>query len=186
MKQSETKLNIKERNALDITMKALLIGLIAMVAIAAGVFAAGLKGYGPIAYISYHVKSSNSSSAEIIPAYINLGNLTPGMKGNASANALIVLYKNGTYEIKLLHEDKLSDVFSTFNVTVTIGNKTVVLSLSNDEAVLNLTPGNYTVYIKIFYQVSNNPEGDLNVNHEPLLIIHPYEEGDQNVQGNQG
>ena len=145
-----------------------------MVAIAAGVFAAGMEGYGPLAYISYHIQASNSSSAEIIPAYINLGNLTPGMKGNVTATASIVLHENGTYEIKLLHEDKLSKVFSVFNVTVTIGDKTVVLSLSNDEATLNLTAGNYTVYIKIIYQVSEHPHGDLNVKQEPLLIIHPY------------
>ena len=159
-------------------MKALLIGLIAMVAIAAGVFAAGMAGYGPIAYISYHVQSSNSSSAEIIPAYINLGNLTPGMNGTITANASISLHDNGTYEIKLLHVEKLSKVFSEFNVTITIGNKTVMLTLSNDDIYLNLTAGNYTVYIKIFYQVSNQPHGDLNVTKEPLLIIHPY--GDSN------
>jgi len=155
-------------------MKALLIGLIAMVAIAASVFAAGMDGYGPIAYISYHIQASNSSSAEIIPAYINLGNLTPGMKGNVTANATIILHENGTYEIEMLHEDKLSKVFSVFNVTMTIGNKTVVLSLSNYNAKLNLTAGKYIVYIKIFYQVSGYPHGDLNVNQEPFLMIHPY------------
>jgi len=163
-------------------MKALLIGLIAMVAIAGGVFAAGMAGYGPIAYISYHVQSSNSSSAEIIPAYINLGNLTPGMKGNTTANASISLHNNGTYEIQLLHEEKLSKVFSEFNVTITIGNKTVMLTLSNNDAYLNLTAGNYTVYIKIFYQVSAHPHGDLDAKNEPLLIIHPYGDSSNDSQ----
>ena len=163
-------------------MKALLIGLIAMVAIATAVFAAGMEGYGPIAYISYHVIYTNSTSVEIVPAYINLGNLTPGMKGNASATATIIFHKSGEYEIKLLHEDKLSDVFSEFNVTITIGNKTITLSLSNDEASFNITAGKYTVYIKIFYQVSTHPEGDLNVKQEPLLIIHPHGDHDEDSQ----
>ena len=166
-------------------MKALLIGLIAMVAIAAGVFAAGIAGYGPIAYISYHVQSSNSSnqsSAEIIPAYVNLGNLTPGMQGTITVNASISLNNNGTYEISLEHEDKLSKVFSEFNVTITIGNKTVMLTLSNDDVYLNLTAGNYTVYIKIFYQVSAHPHGDLNVKNEPLLTIHPHGDSSNDSQ----
>jgi len=164
-------------------MKALLIGLIAMVAIAAGVFAAGIAGYGPISYISYHVQASNSSnqsSAEIIPAYINLGNLTPGMQGTITANASISLNNNGTYEISLEHQDKLSKVFSEFNVTITIGNKTVILTLSNDNAYLNLSTGNYNIYIKISYQVSNQPHGDLSVTNEPLLTIHPYGDSSNN------
>lgn len=154
-------------------MKALLIGLIAMVAIAAGVFAAGVDGYGPLAYISYHVQASNSSSAEIIPAYINLGNLTPGMKGTVTVNSTVTLTKNGTYEISLLHAEKLSKVFSEFNVTITIGNKTITLNLSNDDAYLNLSSGKYNVHIQISYQVSSHPHGDLDVKNEPLLIIHP-------------
>ncbi|BFH72702.1 hypothetical protein SJAV_06460 [Sulfurisphaera javensis] len=153
-------------------MKALVLGLIAMVAIATGIFIAGVEGYGPIAYISYHVQVSNST-AEIIPAYINLGNLSSGMKGNVTVNATIVISNNGTYVIQLLHSEKLSKVFSEFNVTIEIANKTLLLNLEQTKVNVNLTAGKYIVYIKIFYEVSNHPRGDLNVNKEPLLIIHP-------------
>ncbi|QIW25087.1 hypothetical protein EWF20_13715 [Sulfolobus sp. S-194] len=153
-------------------MKALLIGLIAMVAIATGIFIAGVNGYGPIAYISYHVQVSNSTS-QIIPAYINLGNITPGEKGNITSNATIIISSNGTYVIKLLHSEKLSKVFSEFNITIKIGNETLLLNLHQTEVTVNLTSGKYIVYIKIFYQVSEHPKGDLDVIKEPLLIIHP-------------
>ncbi|MBB5253867.1 hypothetical protein [Sulfurisphaera ohwakuensis] len=153
-------------------MKTLLIGLIAMVAVATGIFVAGVNGYGPIAYISYHVQVSNSTS-QIIPAYINLGNITPGEKGNITSNATIILSSNGTYVIQLLHVEKLSKVFSEFNITIEIGNKTLLLNLYQTKVNVNLTAGKYIVYIKIFYQVLNHPKGDLNVMKEPLLIIHP-------------
>lgn len=153
-------------------MKALLIGLIAMVAIATTIFVIGADGYGPLAYISYHLQVSNSTS-QIIPAYINLGNLTPGEKGNITANATIIISSNGTYVIKLLHAEKLSKVFSEFNITIEIENKTLLLNLYQTKVNINLTAGKYIVYIKIFYQVSEHPKGDLNVVNEPLLIIHP-------------
>ncbi|MEJ2776000.1 hypothetical protein WIW90_07220 [Sulfolobaceae archaeon RB850M] len=154
-------------------MKAIPLLIVVIAAtMATGVFVAGMHGYGPLAYISYHITASNSS-AEIIPAYINLGNLTAGEKGNVTANATIVISSNGTYEIKLLHIEKLSKVFSYFNVTIEIDGKTILLNLDNDKAYLNLTSGKYTIIITISYQVSNHPKGDLNVNQEPLLIIHP-------------
>lgn len=153
-------------------MKALIIGLIAMVAIATGIFIAGVSGYGPLAYISYHVVT-NSTTTQIIPAYINLGNITPGEKGSVTANATIKLSDNGTYVIQLLHVEKLKKVFSEFNVSITIGNKTIMLSLSNPKVELNLTSGEYEVHITIYYMVSQHPKGDLTVNNEPLLIIHP-------------
>lgn len=154
-------------------MKSLLIGLIAMVALATGIFAAGVSGYGPLAYISYHVVVNNNSTSQVIPAKINLGNLTPGMTGNYTTNATINISNNGTYVIQLLHSEKLSKVFSEFNVTIEIDNNTIMLNLHHTKANITLTAGKYVVIIKIFYTVSNHPKGDLHVKHEPLLIIHP-------------
>ncbi|BCU69434.1 hypothetical protein [Stygiolobus caldivivus] len=142
---------------------------------ATGVMVAGMHGYGPLAYISYNViNTSNDNSTEIIPAYLNLGNITPGQTGTVSSNATVIISSNGTYEIKLLHVEKLSKVFSSFNVTITIGNTTVTFNLYHHDQDLNLTSGKYLVLIVIHYTVSTHPHGDLSVNNEPLLILHPH------------
>ncbi|QGR19999.1 hypothetical protein [Stygiolobus azoricus] len=156
-------------------MKSLPLLLLIVSSVAAtGVMIAGMHGYGPLGYISYNVIQTNNNSTEIIPAYINLGNITAGETGTVSANATLVISSNGTYEIKLLHTEKLSKVFSSFNVTISIGKTTLTLTLDHDEQELNLTTGKYNVVITIHYKVSDNPHGDLSVNNEPLLIIHPY------------
>jgi len=158
----------------------LLLLLIVTSAAATGVMLAGMHGYGPLSYISYNVIQTNNNSnnnTEIIPAYINLGNITAGETGTVSANATLVISSNGTYEIQLSHTEKLSKVFSSFNVTINIGNTTLTLTLYHYDQELNLTAGKYNVIITIYYKVSDNPHGDLSVNNEPLLLIHPY--GDQ-------
>jgi 2,5-dioxopentanoate dehydrogenase len=152
----------------------LLILLIVTSAAATGVMLAGMHGYGPLSYISYNVVQTNNNSTEIIPACINLGNITAGETGTVSANATLVISSNGTYEIKLLHAEKLSKVFFSFNVTINIGNVTLTLTLHHYDQELNLTAGKYSVIITIHYKVSDNPHGDLSVNNEPLLLIHPY------------
>jgi len=160
----------------------LLLLLIVTSAAATGVMLAGMHGYGPLSYISYNViqtnNNSNNNSTEIIPAYINLGNITAGETGTVSANATLVISSNGTYEIELLHTEKLSKVFSSFNVTINIGNTTLTLTLHHDNQELNLTVGKYNVIITIHYRVADNPHGDLHVKNEPLLIIHPHKDHD--------
>lgn len=146
--------------------------LLAFLAASAGITLASANGYGPLAYISYHIKSTNQS-AQIIAANIDLGNLTAGQKGSITANSTINIDKNGTYEIKLLHHEKLEKVFSSFNVTLKIGNQTLNLNLEHDEVKINLNKGTYIVMITIEYQVKQNPKGDLTVKNEPLLVIHP-------------
>jgi len=152
----------------------LLLVLVATASLAAGMSIAGVMGYGPLAYISYHIQSNGQG--EVIPAYINLGNLTAGESGNVTANATVVINYNGTYELHLLHGEKLQKVFSEFTVNVTIGNTSVVLTPDNDSVSLYLAKGTYTVLIEVMYQVSQCPKGDLNVNQEPLIIIHPENE----------
>jgi hypothetical protein len=162
-------------------MKPLLVLLLIVTSAAAtGVMLAGMHGYGPLSYISYNViqTNNNNNSTEIIPAYINLGNITAGETGTVSANATLVISSNGTYEIELLHTEKLSKVFSSFNVTINIGNTTLTLTLHHDDQELNLTAGKYNVIITIHYKVSDNPHGDLRVNNEPLLLIHPHGDHD--------
>ncbi|TRM83492.1 hypothetical protein DJ526_12490, partial [Sulfolobus sp. A20-N-G8] len=75
---------------------------------------------------------------------------------------------------------KLQKDFSEFIVKLSINNTTnITLTPENSTAELNLTKGVYTVLIDITFQVSQNPQGDLNVMQEPLLIIHPS--GEENV-----
>ncbi|MEJ2780219.1 hypothetical protein WIW89_04730 [Stygiolobus sp. CP850M] len=167
----------------------LLLLLIVTSAAATGVMLAGMHGYGPLSYISYNVIQTNNNSnnsTEIIPAYINLGNITAGETGTVSANATLVISSNGTYEIQLLHTEKLSKVFSSFNVTINIGNTTLTLTLHHDDQELNLTAGKYNVIITIHYKVSDNPHGDLSVNNEPLLLIHPHGDHDHGHHHSQG
>jgi 2,5-dioxopentanoate dehydrogenase len=168
----------------------LLLLLIVTSAAATGVMLAGMHGYGPLSYISYNViqtnNNSNNNSIEIIPAYINLGNITAGETGTVSANATLVISSNGTYEIELLHTEKLSKVFSSFNVTINIGNTTLTLTLHHDDQELNLTAGKYNVIITIHYKVADNPHGDLRVNNEPLLLIHPHGDHDHGHDHSQG
>lgn len=164
-------------------MKSSLIALIAAASFIAGMAAAGVIGYGPLAYISYHIISSTQKAGEvqIIPAYINLGNLTAGENGSVTALAALILNisSNNTYNnytVKLLHSDKLQKDFSMFIVELKIGNNTVILTPENNSAQITLANGYYNVSILIIFQVSQNPQGDLNVYNEPLLIIHPAEE----------
>ncbi|BDC17651.1 hypothetical protein [Acidianus sp. HS-5] len=150
----------------------LLLALVAISSLGAGIGIAGVMGYGPLAYISYHIQTQTQ---QVIPAHINLGNLTAGESSNVTANATVTVRSNGTYEIKLLHGEKLQKAFSEFEVKITIGNTTLMLTPKNDTASVNLTKGTYVVFIEIIYQVSQHPKGDLNVLNEPLLIIHPKE-----------
>lgn len=155
-------------------MKPLYIGLIALALLGSGVAASSVAGFGPIAYITYHIISNQGNeNITILPANIDLGNLTPGMKGNVTANATITLSKADNYTIMLLHVEKLKKDFSSFVVEITIDNQTFNVSEDNPYHVIQLQNGTYQVIIKIFYTVSMNPKGDLNVSNEPLLIIHP-------------
>ncbi|QKR00325.1 hypothetical protein GWK48_08000 [Metallosphaera tengchongensis] len=156
-------------------MKSSILALIALVALGSGIAASSVAGFGPLAYISYHIITAQEQNANItiIPANINLGNLTPGMKGNVTVNATITLSKSDNYTVMLLHVEKLRKAFSEFKVMISLGNETFNVSLDKPYHVLYLQNGTYHVYVTIFYKVSNNPKGDLNVNNEPLLIIHP-------------
>ncbi|BCS92671.1 hypothetical protein L3N51_02079 [Metallosphaera sp. J1] len=178
-------------------MKPLYIGLIALALLGSGVAASSVAGFGPIAYITYHIISNQGNeNITIIPANINLGNLTPGMKGNVTTNATITLTKSDNYTVMLLHVEKLKKDFSRFVVEITIDNQTFNVSEHHPYHVIQLQNGTYQVVIKIFYTVSMNPKGDLNVSNEPLLIIHPgimkdhgdhdhgdHGNGNQNSQG---
>lgn len=147
--------------------------LLAMVGLAflGGVATAGFLGYGPLAFISYHILMP--TNVTVIPAYINLGNLTPGSSGTITAKAEVSIGMNGTYTVELIHEDELSHVFSVFNVTVTIGNETVTLNLDHDETHVYLIAGTYDVTITINYVVKQLPKPPYIVNNQPFLVIHP-------------
>jgi hypothetical protein len=152
-------------------------GLIAIALLTAvgGATAAMAAGFGPLAYISYNIQGANEGQGQIIPTHINLGNLTPGSSGTVTANATVTISKSGNYTFKLLHQEKLEKVFKTFDVNITIGSKTVLLSLEHDEATVSLQNGTYTVFITIHYVVSKTPKSE-HVSNEPLIVFHPAEE----------
>lgn len=142
-----------------------------------GVAIAGAAGYGPLAYISYHLMTStHNASVIIVPAYINLGNISPKQHGVISANATIELKENGTFIVKLLHKEKFEKVFSNLTIVLTIGKESVTLSLDHTSQNITLSSGNYTVIITVYYTVSAHPKGDHNVFKEPFIIIHPIGE----------
>lgn len=147
---------------------------IAMVAIVAGATGAmAAAGFGPLAYISYTVQGVKNE--QVIAANINLGNLTPGSSGTVTSNATLIISQSGNYTFKLLHQEKLEKVFTTFDVNITINNKTVMLSLQHEESTISLQNGTYTVLITIHYVVSKTPKTE-HVSNEPLIIVHPAEQ----------
>ncbi|WP_069806395.1 hypothetical protein [Vulcanisaeta thermophila] len=167
-------------------MKPLLLLAIVGLAFAGGVMAAGFMGYGPLAFITYNVVvPSVNATTTVIPAYLNLGNLTPGASGSVTANAKVTIGVNGTYTIELTHEDALDHVFSVFNVTVSIGNETVTLNLEHDEAKVYLTAGTYDVTITVNYLVKTQPEPPYTVHDMPFLVLHlKGDHEDHGVGGN--
>ncbi|PLC67888.1 hypothetical protein B7L70_06260 [Vulcanisaeta sp. EB80] len=160
-------------------------------------FAAGLSGMavaanmnGVLAYISYHLAIPPPPTYTVVSAYINLGNLTPGESGTASATAQLYVNSSGYFKVQLHHEG-MDDVFSNFTVVITIGNQTLTLNLHRDEAIVYLAPGNYTVSITVYYTVKPNPHGPPNVVNKPLITIkpageHEHEETSNNSTNAQG
>jgi 2,5-dioxopentanoate dehydrogenase len=161
-------------------MKTSLLALVAISTFAVGIAVAGVSGYGPLAYISYHIitqqQQSQGGQTQVIPAYINLGNITPDESGNATAKASVNISSSGYYTIELEHSDQLQEDFSKFVVYVNIDNYSIALSPENDTAHVYLAKGFYNVTILVVYQVAQNPQGDLTVIQEPLLVIHPTEQ----------
>jgi hypothetical protein len=150
------------------------IALLATIGVSVGVMAS--HGYGPFAFISYKVQGEKE--AQIIPAHFDLGKLSPGEKGTIQDNATIVIKDSGNYTIALKHVEKLKKVFSEFNITITIASSIIKLNLDNTKYTLFLMNGTYTVNIVISYVVSQHPKSE-DVKNEPLLIIHPAGEEDQ-------
>ncbi|BBD72281.1 hypothetical protein HS1genome_0670 [Sulfodiicoccus acidiphilus] len=161
-------------------MKTTLLAIALLLAGAgAGAAGAGVMGYGPLAYVSFHIPAATEQRATIIPAYLNLGNLSAGEKGNYTTNATVTLRQSGNYSIDLLHDELLSNLFSNFTVVVKVSGNVLILSptgVHSDQ--IYLSNGTYTVNITVYYQVAQQPIGPSNVTNLPLLIIHPVGGGD--------
>lgn len=153
------------------------IVLLTTIGISVGVMASSV--YGPFAYISYKVQGEKE--AQMIPAYFDLGELTPGEEGTVQDNATIVIKNSGDYTIELKHVKKLKKVFSEFNVLITIENNTIELNLRYNTYTLFLKSGTYVVNIVINFVVSDHPKSE-DVKNEPLLVIHPTEEQSKKIK----
>jgi 2,5-dioxopentanoate dehydrogenase len=157
-----------------------------------GIAAAGTIFSGSLANVSYIIHgNSNTSSDTILPANINLGNLTAGQSGNYSAVASMEIHSPGYYKFEL-NNYVLKGEFSNFTAVIKFANYTVILTsdhhnnndhhhnnndhhkaYSHDEEKVYLQPGNYSVTIYIYYQVSNYAH-NMTVNGSNLITV--YEE----------
>jgi|BEDMetMinimDraft_2_1075160.scaffolds.fasta_scaffold00026_15 hypothetical protein len=153
-----------------IESKTAIVAIVLLSVFGGATVAMAASGYGPLAYISYSV--TGTSNEQVVAAHINLGNLNPGASGTVTANATVKVDKSGNYTFKLEEVEKLSKVFSSFNVTINIANHILNLSLNDKRATLYLQNGTYTVLVTIHYVVSNHPKSE-HVENEPLIVFHP-------------
>ncbi len=140
--------------------------------------AAGAANFSTLATITYtinQVTSQSSAQPQVIlnTANLNLGNLTPGQLGTASANTTMTVNTSGNYTFEL-NENPIESVFSSFNVTIIVGNKILYLTEGQNDVHTYLSNGTYQVHIKVSYQVSQNPEGN-GVQDKPLIIVKLYQ-----------
>jgi len=146
----------------------------------AGLVVAGASGWGPLAYISYTINgggSGGNNTIFITPAYLDLGELSPGMAGNATGQATVTVTSSGYYEVSLVHEGKLKRDFASFTVTVAINGTTITLSpYGEDSATVYLGAGTYNATINVSYIVKDNPQGG-SLDDMPLLKFE-YTSGD--------
>jgi hypothetical protein len=154
------------------------MALILLAAVVATGAAAGAANFSTLATITYtinQVTSQSSTQPQVIlnTANLNLGNLTPGQLGTASANTTMTVNTSGNYTFEL-NENPIESVFSSFNVTIIVGNKILYLTEGQNDVHTYLSNGTYQVQIKVSYQVSQNPEGN-GVQDKPLIIVKPYQ-----------
>jgi len=154
------------------------MALILLAAVVATGAAAGAANFSTLATITYtinQVTSQSSAQPQVIlnTANLNLGNLTPGQLGTASANTTMTVNTSGNYTFEL-NENPIKSVFSSFNVTIIVGNKILYLTEGQNDVHTYLSNGTYQVQIKVSYQVSQNPEGN-GVQDKPLIIVKPYQ-----------
>jgi len=162
------------------------MALILLAAVVATGAAAGAANFSTLATITYtinqvtshtinQVTSQSSTQPQVIlnTANLNLGNLAPGQLGTASANTTMTVNTSGNYTFEL-NENPIESVFSSFNVTIIVGNKILYLTEGQNDVHTYLSNGTYQVQIKVSYQVSQNPEGN-GVQDKPLIIVKPYQ-----------
>jgi PKD repeat protein len=80
---------------------------------------------------------------------------------------------SGNYTFEL-NEKPIESVFSSFNVTIIVGNKILYLTEGQNDVHTYLSNGTYQVQVKVSYQVSQNPEGN-GVQDKPLIIVKLYQ-----------
>jgi len=129
---------------------------------------------GNLAYITYRITNQFNAQPTINPANFNLGNLTAGSSGTITETATVAVPSNGGYEISL-RDKPLEDSFSSFNVTIMMGNYSITLNEENDSASIYLAKGTYSVTITISYTVSGDANNKTVIN-QPFLSIKPTHE----------
>lgn len=146
--------------------------LLIVAAFSSGLIVAASVGLGPLAYITYKVNvGSSSGDYGITPIYIDLGSLKAGAEGNANDTAYMKTSQAGYYKFELKHSDELKKVFSEFKVSITVGNRSFTLDLYGyKEHKVYLEPGDYTVYVEVYYKVKASP-ASASVENMPFIRV---------------
>ncbi|MCI2415151.1 MAG: hypothetical protein MPF33_07930 [Candidatus Aramenus sp.] len=112
---------------------------------------------GPLLSVRFII---NQQPAIVYGAYLNLGNLTPGLYYTYSTTAYIEVLTPGVYNITI--NEMLFEAFSSYNVTLSLQNSTATSTLTFSNGYpfsqsVYLNKGNYSVYMTLNFVVSSNP-----------------------------
>jgi|GEM_PF-6532984 hypothetical protein len=130
---------------------------------------------GTLATLNYHITGVQPVQPEVLPINLSLGTLAPGSTGTVTGNATVNITSAGLYQVRLNHVEQLNSVFSEFVVVVNINGEAFTLTAGRgqDTATVYLTPASYKLEIRLTYQVSQSPFGELSVHNLAFLTIQP-------------
>ena len=113
----------------------------------------------------------NTSSA----ANLNLGTLSPGENGSATATTTVHVSNGTTYKFQLEKEDRIGSTFSNFAVSVAVNGNTYNLTCERNDSHVNLSAGTYTFTVHLNYTVRSEVQS-LNKTGVAFLFLHPAEQ----------
>lgn len=162
-----------------ITMnKNILVPLIVGVLVATTALAAEeLTGY--LANLQFNVENNPS---EVYTANIDLGTIYPNEVNNYTESTSMTIGQGGVYSITVLNNSVIQNVFTWFNITISILNGTSQMKYHiidgngiyyPNNVTIYLNPGTYNVEISIRYQVLPYPE-TISYDNPILAVYYQY------------
>ncbi len=110
----------------------------------------------------------NTSSA----GNLNLGTLTPGQTGNATATTTVHVSNTTRYIFQLEKEDRIGSTFSYFAVHVSVNGQTLNLTGERNDSQINLSSGTYTFTLQLSYAVRDLVQ-NVSESNVAFLFLHP-------------